>query len=724
MNDRCDVESAVAVSQNVVGRHSKVTCQHLDGMAFVYVRQSTENQVLNHRESAARQYSLVDRAIELGWPCDRVEVIDEDQGQSGATAENRTGFQRLLAEVSLDHVGIIFGLELSRLARSNKDWHQLIELCAIFGTILADQDGIYDPTNYNDRLLLGLRGIMNEAELHVLRGRMHDALLSKAKRGEIYIRPPVGYVKSPAGDFELDPDEQAQSVIRLIFAEFERRGSVRSVLRYFFEHDIKLPIRPHAGTNKGQLEWRPATSSVVNRVLKHELYAGTYRFGYRQTDARLKKPGQPDAGRVVVPPEKYHALIPDHCPAYISREQYSRNQEQIRGNRFGGKTQGAARDGSSLLAGLVFCGKCGRRMTVVYSGPRAVMRYYCTTGVVDFRSSRCQSLSGAELDSLMTEKVLSVLKPAALEISIEAAADLEQEQQRLHDNWNHRLERAGFEVDRAKRQYQLVEPENRLVARELERQWETALHEHQQLKLEFARSRHGRSAGLSNDQQQLIRSLAENVPRLWCSPMTSNSDRKRIIRLLLERVTVTVQGTTEKVDVALRWSGGFTSQHELLRPVRGYEQTTDFERLKVRLSELKLAGKSYSEMATQLNSEGFRTARQSKVFNTAIVGRLMKKLCSELTTSRDTRPGLAQNEWSVKDLSKTLDIPRSTLQTWKERGWLHVSRQMPGRSGMIIYWADEQELDRLRRLRKTRWHYGDPPLSLELTTPKVDIKET
>jgi DNA invertase Pin-like site-specific DNA recombinase len=724
MNVKLDVESDVAASQNFVSRSSKITHGHLEGIAFVYVRQSTANQVLNHRESAARQYSLVDRAVEFGWQFDRVEVIDEDQGQSGATAESRTGFQRLLAEVSLGHVGIILGLELSRLARSNKDWHQLIELCAIFGTILADQDGIYDPTNYNDRLLLGLRGIMNEAELHVLRGRMHDALLSKAKRGEVYVRAPVGYVKSSAGEFELDPDEQARHVIHLIFAEFERLGSVRSVLRYLFEHDIKLPIRPHAGPNKGQLEWRPATPSVVNRVLKHELYAGTYRFGYRQTDPRLKKPGQPDAGRVVVPPEKYHALIPDHCPAYISKEQYARNQERIRENRFGRKTQGAARDGSSILAGLLFCGKCGRRMTVVYSGPRAVMRYYCTTGVIDFRTSRCQSLSGAELDSLVTEKVLLALEPASLEISIEAVADLQQEQQRLLDNWNHRLERAAFAVDRAKRQYQLVEPENRLVVRELERQWESALHEHQQLSQEYARTRQTHLAALSKDQLQLIRSLAENVPRLWRSPTTTCSERQRVVRLLLERVTVTVQGTTEKVDVAIRWAGGFASHHELLRPVRRYDQTVDFERLRVRLSELKLAEKSYSEIATQLNLEGFRPAKQSKLFNTAIVGRLAKKLCRELTTSRNVGLELSQNEWSVKDLSKTLGIPRSTLQTWKDRGWLHVVRQMPGRSGMNIYWADEYEIDRLRRLRKTRWHYGDPPLSKELTTPKLDTSQT
>ena len=404
---------------------SKLQQRHLDRTAVVYVRQSTAHQVLNHRESAARQYSLVNLAVQLGWPADRVEVVDEDQGRSGASVEGRDGFKRLLAEVSLDRVGVIIGIELSRLARSNKDWHQLIELCAIFGTMLADQDGLYDPTDYNDRLLLGLRGIMNEAELHVLQGRMHQALLNKAKRGEVYVRAPVGYVKLPTGGLGLDPDEQAQGVVRLIFAEFERRGSVRSVLRFLQENDVRLPIRPHTGPNRGQLEWRPATPSVVNRILRHELYAGMYRFGHKQTDPRRQIAGRPDTGRIVVTPDKYHALIPNHCPAYISEEQYRRNQRRIRDNRFGRTSPGAARSGPSLLAGIVYCGRCGRRMTVAYSGEPAVMRYYCTTGAVDFRSDRCQSLSGKRLDELVADKVLSVLQPAALEISLLAAADID-----------------------------------------------------------------------------------------------------------------------------------------------------------------------------------------------------------------------------------------------------------------------------------------------------------
>ena len=341
---------------------SKLQDHHLHRTAIVYVRQSSAHQVLENTESTERQYALVGRAVQLGWPGDLVEVIDEDQGRSGTTAEGRLGFQRLLSEVSLNHVGIILGTEMSRIARSNKDWHQLIEVCAIFRTLLADQDGLYDPTDYNDRLLLGLRGMMSEAEIHILQGRMYEAVLNKARRGDLYVLPPTGYVKSPSGEYVSDPDEQAQSVIRLVFDEFDRLGSVRAVLRYLQANDIKMPVRPHKGPNKGVLDGRCATREVVRSILMHPLFAGTYRYGRRQTDQRRKKPGRPETGRIVVEPEQYHALIHNHCPAYISRAQYERNQAKIRDNRLSCLTKGPAREGCGLLGGIVFCGRCQRRM--------------------------------------------------------------------------------------------------------------------------------------------------------------------------------------------------------------------------------------------------------------------------------------------------------------------------------------------------------------------------
>ena len=703
-------------SPSVTAWSTKLKLDHHERLAIIYVRQSTAHQVLHHRESTARQYSLVDMAAQLGWSPDRIEVIDEDQGQSGASAEGRSGFQRILAEVSLNHVGIIFSIELSRLARSNKDWHQLIELCAIFGTMLADQDGLYNPTDYNDRLLLGLRGIMNEAELHILQGRMHQALLNKAKRGEVYMRAPIGYVKLPSGKFGLDPDEQVQGIVRMIFDEFDRRGSARSVLLFLQRNQIKLPIRLCSGPDKGAIEWRTASPAVVNRVLRHELYAGTYRFGQRQTDPRRKRAGHPNSGRVVVTPDKYHALIPNHCPVYITEERYRRNQERIKNNRFGKTSKGSVRNGASLLAGILYCARCGRRMAVTYSS--GVLRYSCTTGRIDASKPRCQSLSGKKLDELVAEKVLKALEPASLEISIMAAGDLQAERRRVDDNWKQQLERSRFEADRARRQYQTVEPENRLVARELERQWETALEQSQSMEQEYARFRQTSSTTLTKEQQAEVRSLSENLPSLWSAQSTNNTDRQRIVQSLIERVEVNVLGDTEQVDVSVQWSGGFTSQHELVRPVRRYDQTADFARLKARLIELRNAGRSYAEIATELNSEGFHPAKQTKLFNKAIVSRFAKKYCNELTTTKNCAPiQLSEHEWTIVGLSEELGIPRSTLHSWKQRGWLRAHRQLPGYHGQIIYWASDQELKRLLQLRKTDWNFGDPPLPKELTMP-------
>jgi DNA invertase Pin-like site-specific DNA recombinase len=702
----------------------KLQEHHLSRSAIVYVRQSSPHQVREHVESAVRQYALVERAVQIGWARALVEVIDEDQGQSGRSAENRLGFQRLLAEVSLDHVGIVLGIEMSRLARSNRDWHQLIELCAIFRTLLADQDGLYDPTDYNDRLLLGLKGTMSEAELHILKGRMHQALLSKAKRGDLYILPPLGYVKLPSGEFALDPDEQAQSVMRLIFDEFDRLGSIRRVLFYLQEHDIKLPFRPHSGPNVGELEWRRAKATVIDRVLTHPLYAGVYRYGHRQTDARLKKAGRAGSGRRVVKPQQYHALIPNRCPAYITLERYERNKRRIRENRTQPDTKGPPREGPALLGGIVFCGRCGRRMTPHYPGVKTQFRYACSTGKSDCDLPRCQNLSGQALDDLVAEKILQALAPAALELSLLAADDLEQERQRLDKHWQQRLERSRYECDRAQRRHQAVEPENRLVARELERQWETTLHELRDLEQQYARFRQAHSATLSNEERQLVRALAEDLPAVWKSPTTSPGDRQRIIRLLVERVVITMQGSTERVDVSLHWSGGFNSQHELVRTVGRYEQLADYERLLTRVEQLGQQGLTAAEIAECLNQEGFRPARRAKKFCKWMVSQLFQRLRRERPTTQraSNRVRLKEHEWFLTDLAAHLEIPKSSLFKWFKRGWLRVDGQLAGYSGRLICWADADELERLRRLRQTKFGWWAPPPE-ELTTPKAAVPD-
>lgn len=699
---------------------TKLQSHHHDRLAIVYVRQSSPQQVHDHKESAARQYGLVDVAVSLGWAPDRIEVIDEDQGHTASTADGRHGFHRLLAEVGLDHVGIILGIELSRLARSNKDWAQLIELCAIFRTLLADQDGLYDPTEYNDRLLLGLRGMMSEAELHILRGRMYQAMLNKARRGELYLLPPIGYVKLSKGEFAIDPDEQVQSVVRLVFDTFDRHGTVRGVIRHLQRHGIRLPIRPHAGPNRGNLEWRIPTRDSVTMILSHPLYCGTYRYGWRQVDPRRKNAEKPGSGRVVMNLEDYHALIPNHCPAYITMERFERNQQRMQENQSRAESKGAPREGPSLLGGLLFCGHCGRRMTIHYTGSRKILRYVCWFAKNKCQGPQCQCLSGKRLDELVAERVTAAMEPASLELSLAAADEVQKDRERLDRNWQQRLERARYEAARTERQYQTVEPENRLVARELERRWEVALKELQQLEQEYARFRQTHPQTLTAEEREAIRSLSQNLPMLWNAPTTTSADRQRIVRLLVERVVVTVQGTTDQADVTLHWVGGFTSQHRLVRPVQRYEQMADYDRLVAQIAELRGRGLSFAEISEQLNSAGFRPLKQADKFDSDIVSGLVRRLKKQPPGEKAKAPKatLEPNEWLAIDLAERLKMPKNTLFSWIKRGWVRTIRQLPGYRGRIICWADANELERLHHLRETKHGWWDPPLPAELTTPK------
>jgi len=501
----------------------KLKDYHLARQAIVYVRQSSPQQVVEHRESTARQYALADRAATLGWPADRVTVIDDDQGQSGRSMATRLGFQRLLAEVGLDHVGIIFGLEMSRLARSNKDWHQLLELCAVFRTLLADADGLYDPTDYNDRLLLGLQGMMSEAELHILKSRMLEGMRNKARRGELLNHPPMGYVRSANGNYELDPDEQAQGVVRLVFDVFERQGSLHGLLRYLKANDIRLPIRPHFGPNRGQLEWRRPNRVTLSNMLHHPIYAGAYRWGHRKIDPRKQKPGRPGTGRTVNAPEECEVFIRDRHPAYISWERFEATGRRLSENRATAEAMGAARGGPSFLSGLVVCGRCGHRLMTGYAGKANRVRYTCARAMIDYGEPLCHSLSGKFLDGFVAEQIMKVLTPASLELSLVAQADLRGERQRPDAHWKKRLERAAFEADRAARQYAAVEPENRLVARELERRWEEALHQEQQLEEEYARFRREQPVELTAAEREAILQLSEDVPQLWGAATTTSS---------------------------------------------------------------------------------------------------------------------------------------------------------------------------------------------------------
>ncbi len=376
-------------------RAEKIHPWHREQLAVVYVRQSTVQQVLDHQESTRLQYGLVSRAQALGWATDRILVIDEDLGQSGTSAEGRSGFQRLVSEVSLDHIGIIFGVEMSRLARSNKDWHQLLELCALFHALIADLDGIYDPAQYNDRLLSGLKGTMSEAELHILKQRMHQGRLSKARRGDLQFALPVGYVWSPTGELQFDPDEQVQQVVRLVFRTFEELGTLGGLVRYLAHHQIQLGVRVRERPGKGELVWRRPNRATVQMMLKPPFSAGSSVYGRRQEDPRRKQPERPRTGRVVMTTDEWLVLLPNHCPAYISPEQYERNQTRLEANRARADAMGAARSGPALLAVLVVCARCGCRLNVHYDdGGTRLHTYECVESWTHYGEPRCQHLAG------------------------------------------------------------------------------------------------------------------------------------------------------------------------------------------------------------------------------------------------------------------------------------------------------------------------------------------
>lgn len=722
---RAAPSTSAAARPNATGatlRSEKITEAHLQRLAVVYVRQSTQQQVLEHRESTARQYALADRAVALGWPKAAVEVIDEDQGQSGSTAEGRSGFQRLLSEISSDRVGVILGLEMSRLARSCKDWHALLELCAIYRTLLGDADGLYDPSQYNDRLLLGLKGTMSEAELHILKSRLQQGMWNKAARGAILNHAPIGYVRTIAGDYVIDPDEQARSVVRLIFEQFPRRGSVNGLLRWLVRHDMKLPVRPHFGVNRGELEWRRPNRVTLLNILHHPIYAGGYRWGHREVDPRRKVPGRPSTGRTLNSHEECRVLIRERFPAYIAWEEFETNQRRLAENSALGKRLAAPRQGPSVLAGLVVCGRCGHRMLVGYANPTAggSLRYSCVREAIDYGAEACQSLSGATLESFVIGRLLQAVSPASLELSLAATADIERERKQLDDHWRQRLARSQYEVEQARRQYAAVDPDHRLVARELERRWDEALRAHEQLQADHGRFTRESPLQLSPVERGQIAALAEDLPALWHSGSTTPQDRQMIARLLLEQVTVAIEGDTDRVDVELRWAGGFVSRHTLSRPVQTYEQLSNYGDLVARIDALRARRKTLSEIAATLNAEGFHPPKRTRHFTKGILSGLLRERGARTGTlpqSTHIQQHLRAGEWWLADLAAELGMPIATLHRWQRVGWVS-SRKVTAAQGRWAIHADADELARLRRLRDTPRGWPQP-YPTELTTPKT-----
>ena len=548
-----------------MSQSTAVTADHLRRLACLYVRQSSLQQVRDHPESTARQYALKRRALALGWAADRIVVIDDDLEISGASAAERTGFQRVVADVGLGRVGVVMGLEVSRLARNSSDWHRLLEICALSETLILDEDGLYDPAHFNDRLLLGLKGTMSEAELHVLRARLIGGQLNKARRGELWIRPPLGFVVDPAGKLMLDPDEQVQSAVRLVFGTFGRTGSAGAVVRYFQQQQVAWPQRVIKGLRAGVLVFGELERHRVLDILHNPRYAGAYVYG-RTRQRKVCLTGQARYRRL--PRDEWRVFLPDAHAGYISWEQFEANQETLRAStqRSGADHRSAPREGVALLQGLVICGRCGGRMTVRYivSHGHPEPLYRCQRRGIQRAEPPCQSLPGAAIDRAVSDLVLETVTPASIDVAVEVFDELRARAAEVDRAKRAQIARLREDAELAQRQFLLVRPENRLVADNLERHWNEALQRLAAAEEAYAGAHKTQPPAVTPEMKERVSALVADLPRVWHDPRTPARDRKRMLRLLVDDVTLL---RDDVIRVSIRWRGGATRQIECPLPL-------------------------------------------------------------------------------------------------------------------------------------------------------------
>jgi DNA invertase Pin-like site-specific DNA recombinase len=596
---------------------AKITTTHLDRLAYLYIRQSTPKQVERNRESQAYQYQLTQRAEQLGWRPDRIRILDGDLGLSASSSAHRDSFQELVAEVSLGHVGIIFGYEVSRLARNNCDWYHLLDLAALFSTLIADADGVYDPRLYNDRLLLGLKGTMSEAELHLLRLRLESGRLNQVYRGAYRQRLPVGLLRQPDGTVVKHPDEQVRHILELVFVQFEELGSCRQVLRYLRRQHLLLPARRYSSGQSGEIVWKLPTDAAVYEILRSPAYAGAFVYGRRQTDPTRRQPGRRGTGLVHKPREEWLHVIQGAYPSYISWEQYLIHQERLQQNStvFAEKAQqaaGAVREGAALLQGLAVCGLCGARMQPAYKA--ASHRYQCEELARRLGEPMCASLHGRAVDEVVVGAFFEALQPAQLDALAAVLAGQQAEQERLARQWRERLQRARYEAQLAERQYQAVDPGNRLVAAELERRWETKLRELRTAEEEQHRFQSQPSKGvLTPNLRRQLEHICQELPQLWNSGSLAATHKKELLRCLIARV-ILKRTAPDLVEAKIVWISGHYTVLCARVPIIHGEQVTGYASLVQRIQELVQTGhESDSEIAAQLAAEGFHSARSAAV---------------------------------------------------------------------------------------------------------------
>jgi len=641
--------------------HQKVNAGHLKRNAYLYVRQSTLRQVFENTESTKRQYGLRQHAVALGWPVERIIVIDSDLGQSGASAVDREGFQKLVTEVGLGKAGIVLGLEVSRLARNSTDWHRLLEICALADTLILDEDGVYDPSHFNDRLLLGLKGTMSEAELHVLRARLQGGILNKARRGELECPLPVGFLYNAQHQPVLDPDKQVQESIRFFFDTFRRCGSACAVVRAFRQKGLLFPRRLKKGPNKGDLVWAELPHSRTLHLLHNPRYTGAFVYGRSRT--RPNPDGSTSYTRL---PREQWMLFKNAHSGYISWEQYEENLLRLRENAQAigaDRRKSPPREGPALLQGMVVCGRCGSRMTVRYHTRqgRLIPDYVCQRDGVEHAIAICQHVVGEHIDKAVGQLLVESVTPLALEVTLAVQQELQARVDEVDQLRKKQVERARYAADLAQRRYLHVDPANRLVADSLEADWNEKLRLLTEAQERYEQQRQHDRAVIDEQQRARIAALASDFPRLWQDPRTPDRERKQMVRLLLEDVTLIRQ---DQITVHVRFKGGATQTLTLPRPLTAWELKMTPAQVVAEIDQL-MDDRTDKEIVEILNGRGTLSG-EGKPFTSRIIARLRRDYQLKPRYDRLREKGFL----TIEEISERLNVPPLRVRIWRSHGLL------------------------------------------------------
>ncbi len=670
----------------------RVGAAHRAKLAYVYVRQSSAGQVRQHQESTELQYRLVDRAAVLGWPRERIEVIDDDLGKSGAAGSERCGFQRLIAEIGLGKAGLVLSLDASRLARNNRDWHQLLELCSMFGVLIGDGERLYEPGAYHDRLLLGLSGIMSEAELHQIRLRLHQGERQKAMRGELRLPLPAGLTYAPGGATILNPDEEVQARLRFVFDKFRELQSAKAVMRDLQRHGLLLPVRPIRGPAPHEVAWVAPDSFRVLQILQRPSYAGAYAWGQRRQDPTRRRAGRAHGATVKVAIEQWPVCLRDAHPGYISWGEFVANQKRLVNNvaRRADERPGVPRKGSALLQGVAVCGRCGRRMALHYSGPHADYPvYHCSADQTRTGRPRCQEVRALQVDAEVERVLLASLAPDQIALAAAAVGQIEAETRLLGRQWDLRRERARYETGRARRQYDAVEPENRLVARSLERAWEDRLRQAEEVEQAFERWRSEQPGPFGPAERAEVLALAGDLPRVW--KPAAPAERKQILRLVVREVVLDQKRAPGQIWMRIIWQTGTSSEHLLQRRAHSYAACASADQLEHRVRELNAEGRMDHEVAQVLNAEQIMSAR-GVPFRGETVHLLRKQWgirTAKINGVAPNPPRWPDGSYSVQGAAEALGVTAQTVFKWLRKGRL-VGRQLAKAQPWQVSITDEQ----------------------------------